>query len=313
MPTPMKVLIAYDGSRSADAALDDLRRAGLPSDVEAVVLSVADVWFMPKQDDPPVTVAAERMSSALQQARAVAEQAVTDAYKLAQDACQRLQTYFPTWTIRAEARADSPAWGIILFAEEWQADLIVVGSNNRSLLGRLALGSVSQTVVTQAGCSVRVARERSVEPDRPLRLLVGVDGSAQAQAAVDAIAGRVWPRGTDARVIVAINPALSTAVGSPSVQRWTSLADAGGNGWIAKFVESAAGTLAASGLTVSTLIEEGDPKRLLLGEAERWGADCIFVGARGLNRLERLLLGGVSTAVATRAICSVEVVRPTAV
>ena len=53
-------------------------------------------------------------------------------------------------------------------------------------------------------------------------------------------------------------------------------------------------------------------KSLLLEEAERWGADCIFVGARGLNRLERLLLGSVSTAVAARARCSVEVVRPAA-
>ena len=45
-------------------------------------------------------------------------------------------------------------------------------------------------------------------------------------------------------------------------------------------------------------------------EAEKWGADCIFVGARGLNGLERLLLGSVSTAVASYAHCSVEVVRP---
>jgi hypothetical protein len=38
----MKVLIAYDGSGYADAALDDLRRAGLPGDAEALVVSVAD-------------------------------------------------------------------------------------------------------------------------------------------------------------------------------------------------------------------------------------------------------------------------------
>ena len=43
MNTGMKILIAYDGSPCADAALDDLRRAGLPCEAEAVVLSVADV------------------------------------------------------------------------------------------------------------------------------------------------------------------------------------------------------------------------------------------------------------------------------
>jgi nucleotide-binding universal stress UspA family protein len=51
------------------------------------------------------------------------------------------------------------------------------------------------------------------------------------------------------------------------------------------------------------------PKRLLLSEAERWDADGVFVGARGLSRLERLLLGSVSMAAPPRAQCSVEVVR----
>ena len=40
----MKILIAYDGSDAADAALDDLRRAGLPSMAEALV-AVTDIWL----------------------------------------------------------------------------------------------------------------------------------------------------------------------------------------------------------------------------------------------------------------------------
>ena len=40
-------------------------------------------------------------------------------------------------------------------------DLIVVGSHGRSALGRFMLGSVSQKVVTEAHCSVRVARGRA--------------------------------------------------------------------------------------------------------------------------------------------------------
>lgn len=44
MKKKMKILIAYDGSDCAEAALVDLRRAGLPSEVEAVVLTVADVF-----------------------------------------------------------------------------------------------------------------------------------------------------------------------------------------------------------------------------------------------------------------------------
>jgi hypothetical protein len=37
-----KVLIAYDGSAHADAAPDDLRRAGLPREAEALTVTVSD-------------------------------------------------------------------------------------------------------------------------------------------------------------------------------------------------------------------------------------------------------------------------------
>lgn len=44
----MKILIAYDGSDSADTAIDGLQRAGLPTEnVEALVVSVGEVWLPP--------------------------------------------------------------------------------------------------------------------------------------------------------------------------------------------------------------------------------------------------------------------------
>jgi len=43
----MKVLIAYDGSSCADAALDDLSRAGLPNTGKALIVCVAEDWLPP--------------------------------------------------------------------------------------------------------------------------------------------------------------------------------------------------------------------------------------------------------------------------
>src|SRR6185503_17270857 len=43
----MKILIGYDGSLCADAALDDLGRAGLPQSAEAQIVSVAEIWLPP--------------------------------------------------------------------------------------------------------------------------------------------------------------------------------------------------------------------------------------------------------------------------
>jgi nucleotide-binding universal stress UspA family protein len=159
MNQQMKVLIGYDGSSCADAALLDLRRAGLPQTVEAVVMCVADV-LMPPQTPPGLGV--ERppfpasVPKATRQAWSRARHAIEEAEALAKQAGERLQTYFPAWKVHAEARADSPAWGLVKKADEWKPDLLVVGSHGRSALGRLILGSVSQKVLTIGGVKEKV-------------------------------------------------------------------------------------------------------------------------------------------------------------
>ena len=74
-------------------------------------------------------------------------------------------------------------------------------------------------------------------------------------------------------------------------------------------VDGAAEKLGSAGLKVSIVVKEQEPKALLCGEAKDLMADSIFVGARGMGRLERFLIGSVSLGVAARAHCSVEVVR----
>jgi nucleotide-binding universal stress UspA family protein len=60
---------------------------------------------------------------------------------------------------------------------------------------------------------------------------------------------------------------------------------------------------------VTTEVLTGSPKRIIVEEAETWGADLIVVGSHGYRGWERLLLGSVSQAVVSHADCSVEVVR----
>jgi nucleotide-binding universal stress UspA family protein len=299
----MKILIAYDGSTCSDAALDDLCRAGLPREAEALVLTVADVYLPPlslSEEKRARTMLDEQTAAARQQARLQAERAVEEARLLALRARARVQAFFPAWDIGVEAFADSPAWGVIKKVDDWQPDLVVVGSHRRSTLGRFLLGSVSYTVLTEARVTVRVARGHLADHTTPVRLVIGVDGSPDADAAIATVTGRVWPQNSEAHIVTVVDQAMATAI---EVQE---RGDAG----IHQIVETAAEKLRVTGLAVSSIVKEGDPKRVLIEEAEQWGADCLFVGARGLRRLERFLLGSVSTAVATRAHCSVEVVHP---
>jgi nucleotide-binding universal stress UspA family protein len=91
---------------------------------------------------------------------------------------------------------------------------------------------------------------------------------------------------------------------------WTEDGFADERTWIENLLATSTAKLQACGLRVSAVVKKGLPKEVLVEQAERVNSDCIFLGARGLRRLERFLLGSVSTAVATRAQCSVEIVRP---
>ena len=62
-------------------------------------------------------------------------------------------------------------------------------------------------------------------------------------------------------------------------------------------------------LDVTTDVLSGSPKRVILEDAEAFGADLIVVGSHGHGMLDRFLLGSVSQAVALHATCSVEIVR----
>jgi nucleotide-binding universal stress UspA family protein len=55
----------------------------------------------------------------------------------------------------------SPAHAIVAYADEHQADLIVVGSHGRGTVSRLLLGSVAERVLHQARRSVLVVSHRT--------------------------------------------------------------------------------------------------------------------------------------------------------
>jgi nucleotide-binding universal stress UspA family protein len=307
----MKILIGYDGSECATDALANLRMAGLPTgegQVEAVVLAVANVWLPPAVTLEPAVKVTPR---AVERAREEAERKLREAQTTAQEGAARLSELFPSWQIRAEAVADSPCWAIIKRAGEWPADLIVVGSHGYSGLNRLTLGSVSQKVVIESPCSVRISRQHQPPAGQPLRIIAGLDGSEDSERAVTTILNRKWPAGTEVRLVTAIDEKVITAIFDPSplLQRWMEADDEDPLAWVSRMIGDYRARLEAAGLVVDSMVNHGDPKTTLLNESSDWNADVIFVGARGHNIIERVLIGSVSTSIISRAQCSVEVIR----
>jgi len=315
MKEDMRILIAYDGSDCAEAALDDLAQAGLPQTADAIVMSITEVWLPP----PPVSsyeIVEQAMNvhvpADLKKVYAKGSHALKEARELAERGAARVRSTFPRWKVQTEAIYGSPSWELVFKADKWKPDLIIVGSHGRSALGRFVLGSVSQRVVAEAHCSVRIARGRVEEPGSPVRIIVGIDGSPASQAAVRAVAERDWPLQSQARVVIVDDPLKPTFVGElvPLVTESVAESNRIDRATIEKLAQEAAKLITSKNLHASALVEEGDPKHVLPRVAEEWGANSIFVGATGFsNRFERFVMGSVSSAVAARAHCSVEVVR----
>jgi nucleotide-binding universal stress UspA family protein len=77
-------------------------------------------------------------------------------------------------------------------------------------------------------------------------------------------------------------------------------------------VASAAQSLRSAGFATTEAVEKGDPKSVILDQAEKWPADLIILGSHGLKGMPRFLIGSVSDAVARHAACSVQIVRAAA-
>jgi nucleotide-binding universal stress UspA family protein len=292
----MKVLFAYDGSNSAEAAIEDLPRAGFPEKGKALVITVGSNRVGPFG----------------------ALTSITEAKSLAEDAQRRIHARLPEWTVWSEALRGQPADVLLDICGWWRPDLFVVGSHGHSRGGRFFLGSVSLELLHKAQCSVRVVRngKRAMRAG-PIRIVIGHDGSTEADGVIRSVASRSWPAETEAH-IVSVVPALVPAtvaalefnncVQEPACTVVREI-DEREHQRLLRVAEDSANILSCAGLKTDFSVVDGHPQDVILAEAELSSADTIFIGARGMGSLQRLFLGSVSTYVVTHAHCAVEVVR----
>jgi nucleotide-binding universal stress UspA family protein len=147
----MKILIATDGTKHGDAAIRALTRFKLSAADEIKVVSVVDM-AVPLAIDVyggylPDTTELEK--AARENADRVLEASVTASKTIVGDDGS---------TVSGEVLFGSPESRIVEAAEQMNADLIIVGSHGYNRWERLLLGSVSDSVVHHAPCSVLVVR-----------------------------------------------------------------------------------------------------------------------------------------------------------
>jgi nucleotide-binding universal stress UspA family protein len=196
---------------------------------------------------------------------------------------------------------------VVSLAEEIGAGLVAMGSRGRGRIKRLAMGSVSDSVVRHAHCPVMVVRWKPVV--FPAKMLLATDGSEEA-----ALAARIaaeLARSTDSELHV-----VSVAAEYPYV--YEAYHDVGAAEGVERTrreaqkvleeqtqkVGEAGASIAKSHLKVGAVDEE------IIVLAEEEDTDLIVVGSRGLGGVRRALMGSVSDSVVRHAHCPVLVVRP---
>ncbi|MEZ5345457.1 MAG: universal stress protein [Pyrinomonadaceae bacterium] len=313
----MRILFCYDGSASADAAIDDLKSAGLPRESEVMVVTAADILMSspPVQEIVEQVLLPRRSVAGLREVQSHGELVVSAARTYASAARNEIQILFPDWNVEETVIEGAPIWELLAKTESWNPDLVIVGSEGRSALKRFLLGSVSRKLATAAPCSVRVARRggRKNTDLSPPRIVVGVDDSPTSIQAINSIGQRVWQEGTEVR-LVSVDEKISTnriAYQVPQAAAMIDSAQQKKQSRIVSILKWGEAELKLIGLNATTKIRKGNASQVLLDEARKWNADSIFVGTRNLNGFfEKFRLGSVSTDVVTKAHCSVEIVRP---
>ena len=149
----MKVIIATDGSDFSRAAVAKFCQTVVnPANLEIKIISVYEK--LAPMAAEPFAVSAEYYREVEGAARKRAEVYLSDA-------ADQIRKYFPNanMEINTQTIMGAPGKTIVEMAQEWNADLIVVGSHGYGFWSRTLLGSVSGSVVNHAPCSVLVVRQ----------------------------------------------------------------------------------------------------------------------------------------------------------
>jgi nucleotide-binding universal stress UspA family protein len=145
----MKIILATDGTKHSQAAAAMLSKLALGTGDVVKVVCVIDM-AMP--------LAVDAYGTAIPDTTEIENAARQHAARVIEETVEALSELLPEIATESEVLFGSPDSRIVEAAEELQADLIVIGSHGYNRWERLLLGSVSDSVVHHAHCSVLIAR-----------------------------------------------------------------------------------------------------------------------------------------------------------
>lgn len=150
----MKILLATDGTEHSQEALEAATRFIFSDDDEILIVSVVDM---------AVPMAIDLYGGYLPASTEIEKAARENAEKVLESAKNQLMAALSNQNVKisTDILFGSPESRIVETAEEMKTDIIIVGSHGYNRWERLLLGSVSDSVVHHAPCSVMVVRNKN--------------------------------------------------------------------------------------------------------------------------------------------------------
>lgn len=199
-----------------------------------------------------------------------------------------------------------PHEALVETAEVTGADLIVVGASERGERRWKPLSSTADRVLRKAPCPVLVVRPESAFP--PKRVVAPVDLSFVSAGALRyglELLAEVGGEDTQVEVLFILNPIEAEG----SLQFTPAQMSRFAADELSRFVDANA---PGGGATLRRRVRTGYPWEEIVKDLDERNADLVILGTHGHGRLERLLIGSVTSDVLREAHCSVLAVPPTA-
>lgn len=278
---PARVVVGYDGSADGERALRWAARFAKDRHLPLAVVIVASSM------DPVLSdfreVSDQRAASWQVRARSILQEVETPGHV-------EIRHGTPTESLQAAVGND---------------DLLVVGSSGHRLAAGTFTGATSQHLVRRSPCPVVVVREAQ-DPDQQ-RILVGLDGSAASQVALEWAAARALESDAELVALCVRPPPAVPVPRRHFLQPAPSRPDRTASRVHAQ-LESLLGSMPE--LRLTELRVAGSAGEALSRASEH--AALVVVGTRARDPLAELLLGSTAQHVLHRARCPVVVVSQTA-
>jgi nucleotide-binding universal stress UspA family protein len=289
----MKILLATDGSASANASIESLKNRSF---TDNLVINVVSVYGAMLHNPFEHQLTEEKADAALKLALA------------------QLESAFKSSKIIRELVEGNPIEKLLEIIQSIKPDMVLIGNNSKPPGAHPTLGKVAQEILKKCESSITVIKTDQLGQYRKeKKCLICVDGTITSTDSWIFRKSEFWPVNSDFLMLSVVQPPLEAASENPRIDAKLFIEQ------LEKLSSSMLQTIEhqkaflqgrfSNSSVEGQIIESMDVVETILAIEKSWQADLILINPHQHSQIDKFLVGSVTEEIAKRAYCSVEIVR----